>query len=70
MYSSKDHTFDEMEKFLDSLTDTQFQKISSFFETMPKLSHNVQLHCKNKVNKKICGYKEDILLEGLASFFG
>jgi hypothetical protein len=55
MYSSKDHTFDEMEKFLDSLTDTQFQKISSFFETMPKLSHNVQLHCKNKVNKKICG---------------
>ena len=75
MYSSKDHTTAEMEEFLESLTDEQFQKISKFFETMPALKHEVQLECTNKVKgegkkkDKICGYKEDMTLEGLQSFF-
>jgi hypothetical protein len=74
-YPSKDHTKEEMTTFLESLTDTQFQKISKFFETSPVLKHNVNLHCKNKgkipkgEKKKECGYKEEISLEGLNSFF-
>ena len=42
---------------------------------MPKLKHDVTLNCKNKVKgegkkkDKVCGYKEDIKLEGLQSFF-
>ena len=73
-YPSKDHTEKEMIDFLESLTDTQFQKMSNFFETSPALKHNVELHCKNKVKgkgkeKKECGYKEKITLEGLNSFF-
>jgi hypothetical protein len=74
-YSTKDHTAAEMEEFLESLTDDQFQKISKFFETMPKLKHEVKLECKNKVKgegkkkDKECGYKEDMTLEGLQSFF-
>ena len=73
-YPSKDHTEKEMVDFLESLTDTQFQKMSKFFETSPALKHNVELHCKNKVKgkgkeKKECGYKEKITLEGLNSFF-
>jgi hypothetical protein len=73
-YPSKDHTEKEMNDFLESLTDTQFQKLSKFFETSPALKHDVNLHCKNKVKgkgkeKKECGYKEKITLEGLNSFF-
>ena len=64
-----------MEEFLESLSDEQFQKIAKFFETMPKLKHEVKLECKNKVKgegkkkDKECGYKEDMTLEGLQSFF-
>ena len=73
-YPAKDHTEKEMTDFLESLTDTQFQKLSKFFETSPALRHEVELHCKHKVKgkgkeKKECGYKEKITLEGLNSFF-
>ena len=73
-YPSKDHTDQEMTTFLESLTDDQFQKLAKFFETSPTLKHDVELHCKNKVKgkgkeKKECGYKEKITLEGLDSFF-
>jgi hypothetical protein len=74
MYSNKDHTEAEMTDFLESLTDTNFQKISKFFETMPKLKHDVKLECKNPTKEKgkkksVCGYTEETTLEGLASFF-
>jgi hypothetical protein len=75
MYSTKDHTEAELIDFLESLSDPQFQKISTFFETMPKLKHIIKLECKNKVKgegkkkDKVCGYTEDMVLEGLASFF-
>ena len=73
-YPSKDHTEQEMTTFIESLTDDQFQKMAKFFETSPTLAHNVELHCTNKVKgkgkeKKECGYKEKIKLEGLNSFF-
>ena len=74
-YPSKDHTKKEMTDFLESLTDTQFQKMSKFFETSPALKHEVELNCQNKSKvpkgkgKKECGYKEKIKLEGLNSFF-
>ena len=77
-YPSKDHTQKEMNDFLESLTDGQFQKISKFFATSPALKHDVELHCKSKgktekkelpKGKKVCNYKEKITLEGLNSFF-
>ena len=74
MYANKDHTEAEMTEFLESLTDEQFQKISNFFETSPKLKHEVKLVCNNPSKEKgkkksVCGYKEDMTLEGLQSFF-
>ena len=76
-YPAKDHTEKEMTDFIESLTDKQFQKISQFFDTMPALRHETELHCTNKIKgkgkgkeTKVCGYKEEIKLEGLASFFG
>jgi hypothetical protein len=71
-YANADHTSAELKTFLESLTDTQFQEVSKFFDTQPKLQHEISLHCKNKVKKtkKECGYKEKQTLEGLQSFFG
>ena len=75
-YPAKDHTEKEMNDFVESLTDSQFQKISKFFETMPKLKHEIELHCTNKIKgkgktkDKICDHKEKMMLEGLANFFG
>jgi hypothetical protein len=74
LYSSKDHTEKELNDFIESLTDANFVKISEFFENMPKLKHTIKLQCSNQVKaegkkSKKCNYKEDIVLEGLASFF-
>ena len=74
MYSNKDHTAQEMSEFLDSLTDDQFQKISKFFDTAPKLRHTIKIVCNNPTGtkgkkKSVCGYTEDVVLEGLQSFF-
>jgi hypothetical protein len=74
-YPAKDHTQKELTDFLESLNDSQFQKVSKFFETAPSLKHEVKLECKGKIKgddkkkSKTCGYKEDLVLEGLASFF-
>ena len=54
----------EINEFLDSMNSNQFKEIESFFETMPKLTHVVNVtNPKTKV-------KSDVVLEGLASFFG
>ena len=42
----------------------RFKEVEKFFETMPKLSHNI------KVKNPETGVESEILLEGLTSFFG
>jgi hypothetical protein len=62
-YSAKDCTNKELFDFLDSLTNKQFQKIERFFETMPVLRH------KFKVTNPKTNVENEIVLEGLTSFF-
>ena len=45
------------------MNSTQFKEIESFFETMPKLSHTVKFTNPNTKEEN------EVLLEGLASFF-
>jgi len=54
----------ELDEFIDSMSTENFEKVSAFFETMPKLQHVVEV--KNPKTKK----KNEILIEGLQSFFG
>ena len=54
----------EITEFLDSMNSSQFKEIENFFESMPKLSHTVKI---TNPNTKV---ESDIVLEGLASFFG
>ena len=62
-WSAADVTKKELQGFLDQLNTKQFQEIESFFETMPKLSHTLEV--KNPKTKK----KSEVVLEGLSSFF-
>ena len=46
------------------MNSSQFKEVEEFFTTMPKLSHTVKI---TNPNTKV---ESDIVLEGLASFFG
>ena len=63
-WSASDCTNKELVDFIDQLGSKQFKEIEKFFETMPKLSHTLKVvNPKTKV-------ENEILLEGLQSFFG
>ena len=63
VYERSDWNKKELKDFLDSLTSKQFQDVQKFFETMPKLSYEVEF--ENPTTKK----KNKMTLEGLQSFF-
>lgn len=63
IYYTKDITKKELEDFVDSLPTSIVEKIKLFFETMPKIRETLHFKC----NK--CSHEEDILIEGLDSFF-
>jgi hypothetical protein len=46
------------------MNSAQFKEIEKFFTTMPKLSHTI------KVTNPETKVESDVVLEGLASFFG
>ena len=54
----------EATEFIGEMNNEQFAQIQKFFETMPKLSHTIFV-----TNPKT-GVENEVLLEGLASFFG
>ena len=64
VYNKVDISEKELDEFIDSMSTENFENLSAFFETMPKLQHVVEV--KNPKTKK----KNEILIEGLQSFFG
>lgn len=64
VYQRADLKDEEVEEFIDSLTGDQFEKITEFFQTMPKLRHVVEV--TNPKTKK----KSEIVVEGLQNFLG
>ena len=64
VWAASDCTKKEIKDFLESMNSSQFKQIETFFDTMPKLSHSIKVtNPKTKV-------ESDVVLEGLASFFG
>ena len=63
-WSAADCTEKELKEFIEQLNSKQFKEIETFFATMPKLSHTVVVKNPNT------GVDNEIVLEGLASFFG
>ena len=54
----------DLSEFIESMSTEQFERLSAFFETMPKLQHVVDV--KNPKTKK----KSEVLITGLQNFFG
>ena len=63
VWSTSDCSKKEVVEFLEGMNSLQFKQIEKFFETMPKLSHTVEV-----VNPKT-NEKSTVVLEGLSSFF-
>ncbi len=63
VWAASDVTKKELSEFLESMNSSQFKEIEKFFETMPKLSHTIE------VKNPKTGVESEVVLEGLASFF-
>ena len=63
VHEKADFTDKELDEFIESLTSKQFADIQNFFETMPRLRHEVKF--KNPKTKK----QNKVTLEGMQSFF-
>ena len=59
----EDFTKVELKDFIENLSKEQFERVVNFFNTMPKLSHEITFTCEK------CNNTETVLVEGLQSFF-
>lgn len=64
IYPSKDTTKTELKEFVENLPQEAFAKIRVFFDTMPKLRHEVEVTNPNT------GKTSKVMLQGIADFFG
>ena len=63
VYNSKDQTSKELTDFIEQLNTKQFKDVQKFFDTMPKLKHEITVkNPKTKIESKIT-------LSGLNDFF-
>jgi len=63
VYETKSFSKKELLEFLESMDSIQFQKVQEFFETMPKLSHTIN------ITNPVTGVDSEVVIEGLQSFF-
>ena len=64
IFEAKDSTKQELIDFIEQLNSKQFKDLQKFFDTMPKLTHTVEIeNPKTKVKSKVT-------LNGLNDFFG
>lgn len=59
----KGESAQEVENFINSLSSEQFEKISSFIESIPKITMDVEYNCES------CNTQNTRTLEGLTDFF-
>lgn len=63
VYPAKDSTKEELKDFIESLPQESFMKIKTFFDTMPKLKHEIEVtNPKTQVVNKV-------ILQGVSDFF-
>ena len=63
VHNAKDYSKEEMQAFIESLTSDHFAKIQKFFNSMPRLAHEIEV-----VNPKT-QVKSKVMLQGLTDFF-
>ena len=64
VHQKTDMSKKELDDFIDSFSNEQFEKVTNFFDTMPKIRHTVEVtNPKTNVTSKV-------VLEGLENFLG
>ena len=63
VHSKIDISESDLTEFVDSLTTDQFESITKFFDSMPKVAHTIEV--TNPKTKK----KGEVVIEGIGSFF-
>ena len=63
VFEAKDQTKKELTEFIEQLNTKQFKELQKFFDTMPKLKHEIEI-----VNPKT-EVKTKVVLQGLNDFF-
>ena len=63
VYDAKDQTTKELTEFVEQMNTSQFKQVQEFFDSMPKLKHDVKV--KNPKTKKT----STVTLQGLNDFF-
>jgi len=63
-FKASDYSEDELQKFIESLDSKTFKKVQSFYETMPKLMHEME------ITNPSTNVKSKVTLQGLSDFFG
>ncbi len=63
IFKAKDSTKKDLNEFLESLTSAQFTEVKDFFESMPRLSHEIDWICPR------CEKSNPMRIEGIDSFF-
>ena len=63
VYPASESTEKELIEFIDSLSHKHLEKIQAYIENTPKLQYTVRFKCAE------CGHDNEIVLEGIESFF-
>lgn len=64
VHSTKDESKEDVSNWVEQLTAEQFEKISKFFETSPRLEKIIEYKCPK------CETENVVVMDGLESFFG
>lgn len=64
VYQFSEVSKEERVKFVESLSITDFETLQSFFNTLPRLRHEINLQCPE------CGVEQKAILEGVDDFLG
>lgn len=63
IYSSKDHTREELQEFIEGLTESNFRKLEEFTQNFPSFAVRIDAAC----NK--CGFEHSVRYTDFADFF-
>ena len=63
VYPASESTEKELIEFIDSLSHKHLEKIQAYIQNVPKLQYTVKFKCAK------CEHENEILLEGIESFF-
>lgn len=64
VHNASEEGREEVAKFIDGLTNDQFERIVEFFLTAPKIFHNIDYVCSK------CQTENSVVVDGVENFFG